>query len=404
MTRPFAAIERFFERLFERPAARLFHTPVQPIQVQRKLERAMDTGRVFSGDRTYVPVRYRVRLNPEDASAFASHKDILEKEWADALHTRARSRGYRLLARPNVVIEASGRISVADIDVIAEPIDQDQLDALGARPESVGPTGTGIYGAVYIAPPLPPSPPRQMAPPPIPPDYMAPAPIPPIPPGYMAPASIPPSAVAPVPMPPIPSDYMAPVPMPPNPPRYMAPAPIPPSAVAPVPVSASPVAPAWFPPSPVEPDLFDARPPLPDKAEVGPLAGYPSPDPISEISEIAEIAPTLTDPTVAYPVPAAPPPVARIEVRTHGLLRGAYEFRSGTVRVGRASSNEIALVDDRVSRNHGQFSSRQGNLVYADLGSTNGSFVNGTRVREIVLGSGDVVRLGNSTLTIQPHA
>ena len=80
------------------------------------------------------------------------------------------------------------------------------------------------------------------------------------------------------------------------------------------------------------------------------------------------------------------------------------EFRGGTARIGRSSDNEIVLVDDRVSRHHGQLSSRQGTLVFTDLGSTNGSFVNGTRVREIVLGSGDVVRLGNSTLTIQPHA
>jgi pSer/pThr/pTyr-binding forkhead associated (FHA) protein len=91
-------------------------------------------------------------------------------------------------------------------------------------------------------------------------------------------------------------------------------------------------------------------------------------------------------------------------VRTHGVLVSTGEFRGGTAYVGRAPDNQIVLVDDRVSRRHGQLSSRQGTLVYGDLGSTNGSFVNGTRVREIVLGSGDVVRLGNSTLTIQPHA
>ena len=60
------------------------------------------------------------------------------------------------------------------------------------------------------------------------------------------------------------------------------------------------------------------------------------------------------------------------------------------------------LADDRVSRRHGQFVARQGTLVYTDLGSTNGSTVNGTTVREIVLGTGDVVRMGNSTLTVAP--
>ena len=35
---PFAAIERFFERLFERQTARLFRTKLQPIQLQRRVE------------------------------------------------------------------------------------------------------------------------------------------------------------------------------------------------------------------------------------------------------------------------------------------------------------------------------------------------------------------------------
>jgi pSer/pThr/pTyr-binding forkhead associated (FHA) protein len=89
-----------------------------------------------------------------------------------------------------------------------------------------------------------------------------------------------------------------------------------------------------------------------------------------------------------------------VEIRSRGVLVGSSEFRGGTTRVGRGTDNEIVLHDERVSRHHGQLTARQGTIVYSDLGSTNGSFVNGTRVREIVLGSGDVVRLGNSTLTI----
>jgi pSer/pThr/pTyr-binding forkhead associated (FHA) protein len=40
-------------------------------------------------------------------------------------------------------------------------------------------------------------------------------------------------------------------------------------------------------------------------------------------------------------------------------------------------------------------------LVYTDLGSTNGSFLNGSPVTEIALGPGDVLQLGNSTVTIE---
>jgi len=94
--------------------------------------------------------------------------------------------------------------------------------------------------------------------------------------------------------------------------------------------------------------------------------------------------------------------MAVISVSLPGGATGRFVFTGGAMRVGRAMDNDIVLFDDRVSRRHGQFTGRMGALVYTDLGSTNGSLVNGIRVREIALGSGDVVRLGNSTLAIQP--
>ncbi len=71
--------------------------------------------------------------------------------------------------------------------------------------------------------------------------------------------------------------------------------------------------------------------------------------------------------------------------------------------MGRGPDNDIVVLDERVSRHHGRFAARHGVLVYTDLDSTNGSMVNGTRVREAGLGVGDVVRLGRTTLTVRPH-
>ena len=48
MARPLMALEGFFERLLERPAARLFRVPLQPVQLERRLDRAMDTERRLS--------------------------------------------------------------------------------------------------------------------------------------------------------------------------------------------------------------------------------------------------------------------------------------------------------------------------------------------------------------------
>jgi pSer/pThr/pTyr-binding forkhead associated (FHA) protein len=76
--------------------------------------------------------------------------------------------------------------------------------------------------------------------------------------------------------------------------------------------------------------------------------------------------------------------------------------RAGTMRIGRALDNEIVLADDKVSRHHGQISARMGMLVFTDLGSTNGSYLNGSSITEIALGPGDVLQLGRSTVTIEP--
>jgi hypothetical protein len=118
-------------------------------------------------------------------------------------------------------------------------------------------------------------------------------------------------------------------------------------------------------------------------------------------------SPMAPPPAPPSPGPVAPPrPVERIaaliEIRSRNGQPWAFVFRGGVVRIGRGTDNEIVLPDDRVSRRHGQLTSRQGTLVYTDLGSSNGSQVNGAPAREIALGVGDVVRVGNSTLTIRP--
>jgi pSer/pThr/pTyr-binding forkhead associated (FHA) protein len=72
------------------------------------------------------------------------------------------------------------------------------------------------------------------------------------------------------------------------------------------------------------------------------------------------------------------------------------------IRIGRGPDNDLAVADYRVSRQHGTIAVRHGILVYTDLDSTNGSFVNGARVAQIALGPGDLLRVGDTTITIVP--
>jgi predicted component of type VI protein secretion system len=63
--------------------------------------------------------------------------------------------------------------------------------------------------------------------------------------------------------------------------------------------------------------------------------------------------------------------------------------------IGRDAVNAVAINDAEVSRKHARLTFQGGKYVIGDLGSTNGTFVNGQRlVSSTVLKSGDVVSLG----------
>src|ERR1051325_4371855 len=89
-----AAVERFLERLFEGQTARLFHTQLRPLQVQRRIERAMESGRVRDGGRTLVPHRLVVRVAPDDLTVLRAAAPSLAASLADGALAFARSHGY----------------------------------------------------------------------------------------------------------------------------------------------------------------------------------------------------------------------------------------------------------------------------------------------------------------------
>jgi hypothetical protein len=63
--------------------------------------------------------------------------------------------------------------------------------------------------------------------------------------------------------------------------------------------------------------------------------------------------------------------------------------------IGRDASNNITINDAEISRKHARLSFQGGKYILEDLGSTNGSFVNGQRLAgPVVLKPGDVVSLG----------
>jgi hypothetical protein len=249
------AIERFFERLFERPSARLFRTRLQPVHLQRRIEREMELQRLSGAKRTFVPNRFTVRLHPFDYASFGDFTASLQAELSDGVLAFARIQRYALVDRPAVELQPDPSVERGDVIV----------DAGFSDPDG----------------------------------------------------------------------------------------------------------------QPVTPGAADGRP-----------------DPEALHEHAAEH-------TMVFTVPIVESPLAVLrELRVDGSER-EIRVEGRPMSIGRAHDNEIVLQDARVSRHHGRLQARRGALVYTDLGSSNGSFVNGAPVREVVLGEGDRITLGDTTLLVE---
>jgi hypothetical protein len=253
---PLTALERFFERLFERPSARLFRARLQPIQLQRRIERAMEGERLTTSDRTLVPNRFVVHLHPSDFAEFGDMTGTLASELADNALSFARAHRYTVVDRPRVDLLADPTVERTDI----------RVDARFAEP-IVGRSGHG-------------------------------------------------------------------------------------------PVALDPETDA-------EPDIGD---------------------------------PTATR---VYAVPSPRTPRAVLHVTDPDGRSRDVVVEGGNLTIGRATDNDFVAIDGRVSRHHGRIVGRRGTLVYSDLGSTNGSRVNGVPVTEVVLGVGDRLEVGDTTLVVE---
>lgn len=239
--RPMSAVERFFERLVERPSARLFGTRVQPIQLQHRIERAMEYGRTAGAGGIHVPDQFTVRLSRADVDRLKRTSE-LPVELASAALEWSRRRSYAVGARPRVAIVADDALRSGDIEVEARFSD------------------------------------RQSGP---------------------------------------------------------------------------------------DPDAT---------ADLGRTSLYAAPVPLS--------------------------PRATLGIREAGGREWTIVASAAPLAIGRSSDNAVVLVDERVSRHHARFQARGGILVLVDLESRNGTWVNGSRITELAVGTGDVVEIGGATITV----
>jgi len=76
-----------------------------------------------------------------------------------------------------------------------------------------------------------------------------------------------------------------------------------------------------------------------------------------------------------------------------------YQIRKEEIRIGRDRSSDIIVTDVGISRAHARIGQKpEGDLFIEDLGSTNGTFVNGEQVKDRTLKDGDRIQLGRTTI------
>lgn len=87
-----------------------------------------------------------------------------------------------------------------------------------------------------------------------------------------------------------------------------------------------------------------------------------------------------------------------------GDLRGRQiEVESDSICIGKSRRCDVSLPDDTVSRQHAEIHREAGGYRFRDLGSTNGSYVGGARVKDAYLKPGDVLGIGKVQLRFMPR-
>jgi hypothetical protein len=100
---------------------------------------------------------------------------------------------------------------------------------------------------------------------------------------------------------------------------------------------------------------------------------------------------------IQIPIASSPPSGPRLEF----FLNGSSELQSVTIdhspfKIGRCETSDLRIDSAEVSREHAQISRRGSIWTIRDLGSTNGTQVNGKRVRESFLSDGDILAIAET--------
>lgn len=90
----------------------------------------------------------------------------------------------------------------------------------------------------------------------------------------------------------------------------------------------------------------------------------------------------------------------KLVVLSEGHAGKSCEIKAEKLTIGRVEDNTFQLAEASISSHHCEIFLRGNDVVVKDLGSTNGTFINGEKITEGVLKGGQVLRLGQVDLKL----
>ena len=91
----------------------------------------------------------------------------------------------------------------------------------------------------------------------------------------------------------------------------------------------------------------------------------------------------------------------RLVLLSEGYTGRSYELKAETTTVGRVADNAFEIPEASVSSHHAELILRGTDVLVKDLNSTNGTFINGERITDGTLKSGQILRLGTIEMRLE---
>jgi pSer/pThr/pTyr-binding forkhead associated (FHA) protein len=153
------------------------------------------------------------------------------------------------------------------------------------------------------------------------------------------------------------------------------------------------------------PSVSPQSPPAPTPTPVPVVEEGPAPPPAGASQRLSDTMYDIPAPEGQRVTPAAPEatPLASLLFRTGDLKGRRLPIKVPVVNIGRGDYNDLIIADPSVSTMHAKLQRREAVWILTDLGSTNGTFVEGERLTgEAPLSPGTTLRFGDVTALFEP--